>query len=359
MRVVQLYKSYPPVLGGIEKHIQTLAHGLPRYGVEVLVVVCSQDRHGAAWRDGPAMVLRLPRLFQLSSAPVSLAMFWNLRRLEAELLHLHMPYPPGELAAMLSDKPLVTTYHSPVVRQRLLGALTSPITSKVLSRARAVVVSNPITASMVKGRYQMGDKVRVVPFGVDLERFHPASEGEAAGPPRALFVGRFRYYKGLPVLLAALSKVPDLRLTLAGNGPGRGRAELLARQLGLEGRIDFLGDVSEEVLPELYRSHDIFVLPSNSPSETFGIAMLEAMASGLPCISTELGTGTSWLNRHRETGLVVPPNDPDALAQALQALAADRKLRRTLGRAARKRAEAFGLRTMLEAVVKIYREACG
>ncbi len=357
MRVVQLYKDYPPVMGGVEKHLRDLARGLPRYGVKVTVVACSRDRTTRLVQDGPSRIILLPRHLQISSAPVSLAMLSVLRRLEADLVHGHLPYPPGELTALLSGRPLVCTYHSPIVRQRMLGALTAPVTRAVLKRARRLIVSNPVLAASLGG--DLRARAETIPFGVDLERFTPAEQVQDSRVTRVLFLGRFRYYKGLPVLLEAMKSVPSAVLTLAGDGPLRPKLEGLSSTLGLEGRVAFTGDIDEGRLPDLYRGHDLFVLPSDRPGETFGIAMLEAMACGLPCISTELGTGTSWLNRHGETGLVVPPGDPRALAEAILQLSSNPELRRQMGAEARRRAEGFPLEKMLEATSSVYREVAG
>jgi rhamnosyl/mannosyltransferase len=357
LRVVHIYKDYPPVLGGIEKHLRDLALGLPSYGIEVAVVACSQERHTRLIQDGPTKVVLLAKHFQISSAPVSLAMPFVLRRLEPDLVHVHLPYPPGELAALVSGRPAVCTYHSPVVRQRVLGTLTAPITRALLRKTRKIVVSNPRIAVKL-GDQGLDSKTVVIPFGVDLQRFRPPDRHEDHDHThtRLLFLGRFRYYKGLPVLLQALSRVPSVTLTLAGDGPDRQRLELLVEALSIQERVAFVGNVPEDELPSLYRSHDIFVLPSDRPSETFGIAMLEAMACGLPCISTELSTGTSWLNLNGTTGLVVPPGDAAALADAMQQLAADGELRRRMGTAARRRAEEFPAEAMLLATAELYRQ---
>ena len=127
--------------------------------------------------------------------------------------------------------------------------------------------------------------------------------------------------------------------------------------LGLAGRVHFLGDVADAELATLYHAGDMFVLPAHLRAEAFGIAQAEALASGLPCISTELGTGTSFVNQHGQTGIVVPPNDPAALARAMHALAASPELRRFYGANARQRIMAhFTREQMLDAVEQVYRE---
>jgi rhamnosyl/mannosyltransferase len=118
--------------------------------------------------------------------------------------------------------------------------------------------------------------------------------------------------------------------------------------------VVFLGHVPDEDLPAYYRAADVFVLPSSERSEAFGLVLVEALASGLPVISTELGTGTSYVNRHGESGLVVPPRDPGALSEAANVLLADHSLRARLARGAHERAALFGLDRMVTAVEEVY-----
>jgi rhamnosyl/mannosyltransferase len=110
-------------------------------------------------------------------------------------------------------------------------------------------------------------------------------------------------------------------------------------------------------LPEFYAQADAFVLPSNARSEAYGIVLLEAMASGLPCITTELGTGTSWIVQDGLTGLVVPPSDPPTLAQAINTLAHNESLRRQMGQAALVRVKTeFSQEIMVNKIMQLYQE---
>jgi rhamnosyl/mannosyltransferase len=140
------------------------------------------------------------------------------------------------------------------------------------------------------------------------------------------------------VLIDAMSRCAGT-LILVGDGPlgGELRRQVAAR--GLESRVVFAGSVSNEDLPAYYHASDVFVLPSVAESETYGLVQIEAMASGVPVVSTNLPTGVPWVNQDGVTGLVVPPRDPAALAHALSALARDASLRRTLGDNGRRRAE--------------------
>jgi rhamnosyl/mannosyltransferase len=196
----------------------------------------------------------------------------------------------------------------------------------------------------------------VVPLGVDPARFSPADRTQA-GPLQLLFVGRLRYYKGLDTLLQALPQAPEVRLTIVGTGPMQAEWDQLSHALGLAKRVTFAGEIDDADLPAWYRQADLFVLPANARSEAFGMVLLEAMASGLPCITTELGTGTSWIVQDGVTGLVVPPADPPALAQAINTLVHNESLRRQFGQAALARVRAeFSQEVMIGKIMHLYQE---
>jgi len=207
----------------------------------------------------------------------------------------------------------------------------------------------------------------VVPLAVDLRRFvpQPVIEARAAEwraewkAPMVLFVGRLRYYKGVDVLLRAARDI-HARIAIVGDGPFEPSLRTVHRQLGLRDRVEFLGAQSEFELLALYRAASVCVLPSTHRSEALGLAMIEAMASGRPVVSTELGTGTSWVNQHGSTGLVVPPGDAVSLAAAINLLLDDPELAERFGAAARERARReFSHDVMAERVLRVYERVTG
>lgn len=371
MRVLYLYKDYFPVLGGIENHIRMMAEGLRSRGVETQVLVTNTANCTVTECIGDVPVLKTARQINVSSAPVSLPFFPALRRLEAgvDIAHLHMPYPPGELAQLLLGRStrLVATYHSDIVRQRVLGALYRPFLWQVLRRVDLIAVSNPVYIQDSPFLRRYAAKCRVIHFGVDLAHFAAtaAVEERAAswrarypGKTLLLFVGRLRHYKGVNVLIDAMRAVADVHALIVGVGPMEAAWRAQAQTMGVTDRVTFLGELADADVLALYHAADFFVLPSTNRAETLGIVQLEAMACGLPVICTELGTGTSYVNQHGVTGLVVPPHDPAALSAAIQQLAARPDLRRRLGAAGRRRVEQeFAHTVMLDRVLAFYREA--
>ncbi|MFQ3632831.1 glycosyltransferase [Roseiflexus sp.] len=357
MHILHIYKDYPPVLGGIEGYVRDLAEGLVARGYQVTVLVTNTTRCTSIEKPLPGLtIVRAARMMHLASTPLSPAMIALARGIRADIVHLQFPYPPGDLAAMAvsGPPPLVVTYHSDIVRQKTLLRLYRPLLALTLRRAVRIIASSPGYIASSPFLRHHASKCEVIPIGVDTTRFTPGDRN-AGATLRLLFVGRLRYYKGLHLLIEALRMVEGVELWIAGNGPERARLEQQVVGAGVQHRVQFLGDVADDDLPALYRQVDIFVLPSYLRAEAFGIVLVEALASGVPCISTALGTGTDFVNVHEETGLVVPPGDAAALAEAICRLRDDPALRAKYGAAAVQRARTlFSRERMLDAVEQVY-----
>jgi rhamnosyl/mannosyltransferase len=389
VHILQLYKDYYPVLGGIENHVRDLSEALAARGHHVTVLATSLERRTLIERPRPGLtVIKAARAAHLASTPISVEQLRWARRLRADIAHLHFPYPPGDLAylALPARPPLVITYHSDIVRQQLLLRAYGPLLEWTLRRSARIIATSPNYVVSSPWLRRHAAKCMVIPLGIDVDRFgrtDPAKVAEIresvvrgqwsdAGSPKdratdyglrttdyglLLFVGRLRYYKGLHVLLEAMPTIPA-RLLIGGSGPEQARLAAQAAALGVADRVHFLGDISDEHLPALYQAADVFVLPAHLRAEALGLSQIEALASGVPCVSTELGTGTSFANLHGETGLVVPPDDAAALARAINTLLADPDLRRRMGEAGRRRvAELFSRERMVAGNEAVYREA--
>jgi rhamnosyl/mannosyltransferase len=364
VRILHIYKDYYPVLGGMENHIKMLAEALVQRGYEVTVLVTHPTTRTHVEEINGVQVIKAGRLATVASAPLSFALPVILRRQRPDISHLHFPYPVGELSQLVFGRAshMVITYHSDVVRQKGLLQLYRPLLWKVLHSAERIIATstNYIASSPYLSRLR--EKCTVIPLGLELERFmHTSTEQvqrirHTYSTPLLLFVGKLRYYKGLQYLLAAMPDLP-CKLLVVGSGPMEAEWHHLAASLGLSDRVFFLGEVSDEDLPAYYHACDIFVLPASERSEAFGTVQVEAMSSGRPVVSTELGTGTSCVNVHGQTGLVVPPRDPAALGSAILTLLQDKQRRREMGLRGRQRAVSeFSLQTMVDRITSLYNE---
>jgi glycosyltransferase involved in cell wall biosynthesis len=371
MKVLQIYRDYfTRMPGGIERHVYQLAHGLQAVA-EVDVLVSSGGRRSHAHRDGEVLVHMMGELTRWQGLSITPKMIPWLKRSDYDIVHVHSPYPMGELAMRVAriDGIRVATYHADLDRgARLMPAYRRFLwwvytrCDRVLVSSEQMIERSPVLARLNETR---PEALEIVPFGVDTDRFFPGPSERSEelrrkwGPePIVLFLGRLRYYKGLHILIRAMRDV-DAKLVVVGQGPLRKRVIPMGREL-LGERFVHVPRAPDEDLPDFYRAADIFCLPSTSRAEAFGISALEAMACGVPPITTHLGTGTSIVNLHEHTGLVVPPRDIDRLRDAIVTLAADAELRAQLGKSARQRAEeSFGLKTMLERVALIYSDLLG
>ncbi len=362
LRVLHVYKDYPPVLGGIELHVRDVAEGLARRGHDVTVLVTGPERHTRTDIAAGVTVVRCPRIATVASTPLSPQLVRELSRHRPDVTHLHIPYPVGEAAWLARGRsPMVATYHSDVVRQRVLGRLWGPLLRRVLARADRVLATSPTyarTSPFLADR----PNVSVVPLGIDPRPFERADRAEGVrrhgSGPNVVFVGRLRYYKGLDVLLEAMSLLENARLLVAGTGPMESSWRRRADELAVSDRVAWLGSVPAEELPLVYAAGDVFVLPAVARSEAFGIVQLEAMAAGLPVVTSDVGTGTSWVTVDNVTGLVVAPGSAAALAGAIASLLENPARARDMGAAGRTRVvEHFTLERVLDEVERVYEAA--
>ncbi len=374
MHIVHLYKDYYPVLGGIENHVRVLAEGLAERGHQITVLTTNRGPRDEVLRQGNLTVIKAGRILHMASTPISPSMLLHARRIaDADLVHLHFPYPPGDLAyrALPRRPPLLVYYHSDIVRQQLLLRLYGPLLRRTLDQATRIVASSPAYIASSPWLRPRSSRCRVVPLSVDVARFTSPNPAAVAAlrtryaqpysreiPSLLLFVGRLRYYKGLHILIEALSHLRrSAHLLIVGSGPEEQRLKAQVQALGLGQRVHFLGDVADADLPNVYAAAQVFVLPSHLRAEAFGIVQLEAQAAGLPIVCTELGTGTSYITRHGITGFVVPPADPIALAGALDVLLSNPALARTMGAAGRERAlHEFSHARMITRMEELYTE---
>lgn len=271
----------------------------------------------------------------------------------ANLLHGHgMRLAPAfAAAARSSGLPLVVSLHNSVPRLAFPARLALGL---ALRKARRVLAVSDAVARSAAG-LNLGERLVVVPNGIATERFAGERRPDFADPPIVLTLARLSPQKDLPTLLEAAVAVPGARFRIAGDGELRPEIERRIAERGLSERVTLLG--RRDDTPELLADADLFCL--SSIDEGLSLAILEAMAAGLPVVVTAVG-GTPEAVVDGETGLLVPPRDPAALARALNAVLADPARARALGDAGRRRARTrFSRAAMVRATRAVYAEALG
>ncbi|MBZ0268740.1 glycosyltransferase family 4 protein [bacterium] len=396
MRIAVVTQPYYPNIGGITEHVHHTAMELRRLGHEVDVITSrvvrggdpgTPDMNGAAATngtngsngaadtngangngiDGTAGLHRIGRNVQLPhfGGFSSVCAGWNLRgdldrifrAREFDVIHIHQPLVPTlPLAAVErapADAAVVGTFHA--AGPRSLGyRVARPVLQRFAERIDArIAVSG--AARRFASQYFPGH-YRLIPNGVDTERFHPRGPRlpqADASRPTLLFVGRFYRRKGLPVLLRAMPaiarEIPGVRLLVVGEGPHGPSYRRLARRLDVP--VEFLGELPVSALPAAYRTADAFVAPSTD-RESFGVIHLEAMASGTPIIASDIEGYRELLDGEREARLF-PNRNADALAATAIAVLRDERTRHAMAAAGRAKAERYswpGIARTLEAL---------
>lgn len=359
MKILHVYATYyPDRTSGVAECIRQLAAGLKKTGAENRIFALSP--HPAPERtDAPegevfrAKAWAAPASCDLGGLS-SLRLYRNLCDW-ADIVHHHVPWPFGDLLHFFAGgtKPLVVTWHSDIVRQKFLAMACAPLRDALLQRASAIVATSPAYArtSPILSRPDVAPKVRAISPGI-ADRAGASASNKEESEPFFLFLGALRYYKGMSFLIRAAT-LSGAKVVIAGSGDDRE-----PRRLANENpNIVFAGHVSEDKKWDLLRSCRALVLPSHLRSEAYGMVLVEAAMWGKPMITCEIGTGTSFINVHEETGLVVEPASPEPLAAAMKRLLDEPELCETFGRNARARYEKlFDGRNTTESHLQLYRE---
>lgn len=355
-RIAIVTPVFPPYRGGMGKVAETDARQLAALGHDVLVY--APDLKDAPRGKGGFATRRLPRWFRVGHAAFAPTLATLFR--SHDLVALHYPFfGAAEPLAFLRPRhgkraKLLLTYHMDVFGQPALRPFfalhAAQVMPRVVAAADRVIVTSEDYArsSRVAPLFAAHpERFRALAPGTDVKRFAPGPKDASLLERHGLSVhdrvitlvgglDKAHYFKGVPTLLRAIAStdLSDTRLVIVGQGDLRPKYEEYARQLGVAGRVIFAGSVSEDELPSYHRLGDVFAFPSVDQSEAFGIAALEALASGVPVVSSDL-PGVRTIVREGETGLRVPAGSASALAAALVRLLGNESMRRTMGEAAR------------------------
>ncbi|MET3075723.1 glycosyltransferase family 4 protein [Pantoea leporis] len=365
IKVLHFYKTYyPDSFGGIEQVIFQIAEGALEHKVDSVVLSLT---HGATNLDANVASHKSYKIhanFSIASSPFSLQVLNHFKQLaeEADIIHYHFPWPFMDMVHFLCKvkKPTVVSYHSDIVRQKKLLKLYSPLMHKFMSSVDKIIATSPnyVATSPILKKYL--NKVNVIPIGINQDGYSLPNplvidSWRAKLPERFfLFIGTLRYYKGLHILLEANAK-HDYPIVIVGSGTIQKQLEAQVKQMGLK-NIFFLGALDDADKVALLHLCYAIVFPSHLRSEAFGISLLEGAMFGKPLISSEIGTGTSWVNIHNQTGLVVPPSDPYELSMAIDKIWNNTEMAMSFGQRAYQRyREHFTGEKMVSSYVDLYK----
>ncbi|MDH5369813.1 MAG: glycosyltransferase family 4 protein, partial [Gammaproteobacteria bacterium] len=360
------YKTYlPDTIGGIEQVINQLARGTKELGVTTAVLALSPTKVDRTVEVDGHLVHRCKSNFEIASTPFSISAFLRFRQLakEADIIHYHFPYPFTDILHLVTriNKPSLVSYHSDIIKQKHLIKLYRPLKRYFLNSVDHIVAASPNYLKTSRVLSELNHKTSVIPYGLD-KNCYPTSTVETLNNWRErfgsrffLFVGVLRYYKGLHILVEAARK-SDYPIVIVGAGPIERELKLQVEKLGVS-NIHFVGHQSDEDKVALLEICYAVVFPSHLRSEAFGISLLEGAMYGKPLISSEIGTGTSYINIDKETGVVVPPSNPDALHLAMDYLWNNPQEAAAMGKRAEERYwQLFTAKQMSESYVALYKK---
>jgi O-antigen biosynthesis rhamnosyltransferase len=341
-----------------------LASGSPLFGIESNVLSLTSNKVQRTHEFDGHKGFTSRRNFKCASTDFSLSVLWRFNELalQQDIIHYHFPWPFMDVLHFLCrvKKPTIVTYHSDIIRQKYLLKLYAPLMHRFLQSVDLIVVTSPnyFATSDVLHRYK--DKVTVIPIGLDKANYPIPTQDRLSywkhklGSKFFLFIGVMRYYKGLHILMEA-AQGTDYPIAILGAGPVEKEIKDHAQRLALT-NIHFLGALPDEDKVALLTLSYAVLFPSHLRSEAFGISLLEGAMYGKPMISSEIGTGTTFINISNETGLVVPPSDPEALRDAMRMLWEQPEMAAEMGRKAENRYRThFTAKKMTASYAELYK----
>lgn len=359
--VLHVGKFYPPHSGGMETHVRDLAVRQARLASVSVIAANSFARSEASEMDG-VHVRRVARYATIASMPICPGLSAAIQRSPADLVHIHTPNPGAALAFLMSRHigKVVITHHADTIGKKLLRCFSDPFVERLMRRADRIIVTSARYRDSSSELAAFRDKCRIVPLGIDVNHVAFADPEVSQrlrrqfGDRFILAVGRLVPYKGFDILIRAIKHV-HATLLLIGVGPMHDALAKLAKSEGVEGKVIMLDHV-EDTRP-YFAAASLFVLPSVTRAEAFGIVQLEAMAAGLPVVNTNIDSGVPEVSINGTTGITVPPGDAAGLAEAMQLLLEREDLRRLYGEAGKKRVNAeYTADLMCARTMQVYRE---
>lgn len=353
MHILNVYRTYfPDPPGGLQEAIRQICSATNQLGAQNTILTLSPKPTPTKITYPEANVIRLKSWAAPASCDIgglrTITTFKTVAK-NHDLIHYFYPWPFADVLNQLvkPNKPIITTYISDIVRQQMLGKLYAKLMWKNLMQMDAIVANCPayIESSPVLSHPKIRDKVKIIPLGIDENAYPSLNDDNIIktyhlhDKPYFLFLGVFRYYKGLHTLIAA-AKFVNATIVIAGSGPEEVNLKKQAAALNCT-NIIFTGRVSDAEKNSLLQNCLAFVLPSHLRSEAFGMVLVEAAMHAKPMITCEINTGTSYVNKHEETGLTITPENTAQLVDAMHMLLTNAAVTKKMGENARKRYEAL------------------
>ncbi len=370
MKILQILPYYYPHVGGVENHVQGLTTELMKKGVEVAILTSRYKRdlpeheiinNVHIYRAGPSITI--------FNTPITLGLTRLIKTIDFDIAHIHYPPPVTSYIASVGckhiNKPYCLTYHCDLeldvpAGDSIVKLYQETFAYNTVRHAKEIIVH---TKSYQESSALLWNvRSTIIPSAVDTAIFNPAvdkniikAKYSLMNKKIVLFVGRLVPHKGIDQLLYMLRSLDrDIVLLIVGNGPELDRLKKLSVTLSLAGRVFFAENISNAELPYYYASADLFILPSITRLEAFGMVTLEAMASGKAVLVSDI-PGVREIVTDGKDGLLFQPFILDDLINKIKYLFDNPDLLEKFGRNGRKKVETqFQWGIIADSIIKVY-----
>ena len=382
MNILIISPYFHPEKGGLEIYSYNIAKILVEKGHDITVLCGSHGQGNKEELIEGIRIIRQKPNFILSNTPVNLNLFFTLSKLvrdgNFDLVNAHTPVPfYADMAAMVSRRyqiPFILTYHNDTIKncfsmKVVAGIYNHSFNLLTLKLSQCIITPSPFCYNESNVLKKFKNKLKWIPPGVDIAEYGVGDSFEIHDNyniPRSskiiLFVGQMskaHAHKGVDDLIKSFKKVLDnmkgTYLVLVGKGDMISEYKKTCQSYGILDNVIFAGFVDDADLIEYYKSSDVVVLPSTTIQEGFGIVLIEGNACGKPVVGTKMG-GIQYVIVDGETGLLVPPKDPNALADAIIKLLNNEDLAERMGENGRKLVEEkYTWKRVAEMTEEVYR----
>lgn len=329
LKIIQTPARFYPYVGGVEKYVFGLSHELVKMG-HIVKVICADEPKSQIKEVEGINILKLPYMGKIANTNITLSLPFFLLKEKFDIIHSYLPTPWSldfsVFVAKLKRKKIVITYCNDLVGNTLFSSLVAIIYNYTLLKLNLLLVDRIIIIQpdyINYSKYLKGfiNKIKFIPPGIDLKKF---SKTSTIAKKNTIFflslLDSYHTYKGLDYLLEAISivkeKIPTIKLTIGGKGELVNKYIDLSHKLKISKNVNFIGFIPDNIVQDIYNQSEIFILPSISHEEGFGIVLLEAMACKVPVISTSI-VGIATEIKRNNCGIIVEPKDSYALAEAI------------------------------------------
>jgi len=365
MKVLHLGKFCPPSEGGIEVFSSDLLEALNKKGIRADLLCFDKFTKENTYKGFKYFSCKLN--LKLNAAPLSYDFLKTFKKIvnDYDIVHIHSPNPLAEMLSLTTNKKIIIHWQSDIVRQKISYLFYKLFQRKVLQKADKLIVTSPQYLESSKQLENFKDKVIIIPLGLNPKRLEINEENskefekireKIKNKKVVLAIGRLVKYKGFEYLVEASRFLKDdIIVIIAGGGPLYFHLQNKIDKLNLNNKVLLIGRVNNVSI--FIKNSDLFCLPSISRNEAFGLVLVEALYFGKPLVTTNVeGSGMNYVNKHDETGFVVPPKNPVALAEAINNILSNKKLYDKFSKNALERFKEFEIDLIASRIVNVYKE---